>query len=160
MEGSHVVGINSGNHQALEVADMDSNVAIKHSRYPLTFAKAFELFLAARSYLKMPQSQFSGALQLSLGRAVRGLNGQTAEERRKIAGIVVDILLLGELSGLPGFQKSRLKDSFIPKPYVKHQNLCGFSVLAAGQRASQGEAAGRVFFANPRIQPCCKTQPG
>ena len=59
------------------------------------------------------------------------MNRETTEERRKIAGVVVDVLFFGELSGPSGLEKTALEDGFIPKPYIEHQSLRRFSVYAA-----------------------------
>jgi len=79
----------------------------------------------------MPQSQFSGALELGSRGTIRSLNCETTEERRKIAGVVVDVLFFGELSGPSGLEKAGLEDGFISKPYIEHQSLRRFSVYAA-----------------------------
>lgn len=52
---------------------------VEHNYRLITSGYALELTLAQRSDSQMPQSQFSGALELGSRGAVRGLNCETTE---------------------------------------------------------------------------------
>ena len=90
---------------------------------------------------QIPESNLRRALQLGLGRPIRGLDGQAAEKRGQISCVIVHILFPGELSCPPRFEKASFDRGLILEPHLPHQELRVFRFWATGDRTRQSEAA-------------------